>query len=185
MDASLTRMKVTPLRLAGLASITPEVHGDSRGYFMEVFNKDTFTDAGLPFDVVEHNQSHSQKNVLRGLHFQYDPPLSKIVRVVRGKAFFVAVDTRKESQPVGGWEARELSPETKELFFIPAGFATGFCALEDDTDIEYYFNNHYNPRGETNIAWNDHLINISWPIENPILSERDAGAQSLKDWLAR
>ena len=178
-------MIVTPLKLSGLATITPDIHGDQRGFFMNVFDRDVLKADRISFDIVEHNQSHSVKRVLRGLHFQYDPPLSKLIRVIRGKAFFVAVDIRKDSDTCGQFETRELSSENKELFWIPFGFATGFCALEDDTDIEYYFDAHYNPKGETNIVWNDPAINIPWPIQNPLLSERDSSAISFEEWRKR
>ena len=141
-------MELFPTKLAGLVCISPTVLGDSRGFFMEAFNKAAFAKAGITHDVLQHNQSRSQKGVVRGLHFQWEQPLGKLIRVTRGRAFMVAVDIRKNSPTLGGWEAAEFSEENKKMLFAPFGFATGFCALEDDTDVEYYYNTYYNKEGE-------------------------------------
>ena len=178
-------MEVQQLLLKGPALIIPDVHGDARGFFMNIYNKDVFAQAGISLDIVEHNQSHSGKGTIRGLHFQWDSPLSKLVRVMHGKAFFVAVDIRKKSPTRAQWVAHELSSENKKLLWVPFGFATGFCTLEENTDLEYYFSAHYNSKGESNIAWNDPDIGILWPIQNPLLSERDKNAQRLKEWFVR
>lgn len=178
-------MQVRQLNISGPLAVAPDVHGDARGFFMNVYNREIFANAGISLEVVEHNQSHSQKGVIRGLHFQFDPPLSKLVRAINGRAFFVAVDIRKRSPTLGQWVSIELSPETREMLWIPFGFASGFCTLEDNTELEYYFNAHYNSKGESNILWNDPAINITWPINNPQLSDRDKKAQSLEDWLTR
>lgn len=178
-------MEVQPTSLDGLKIISPTVHGDSRGFFMEAFNKNALAAAGIDIDVLQHNQSRSAKDVVRGLHFQWDKPLGKLIRVVRGSAFTVAVDIRKNSKTRGKWEAVELSEENKKLVWAPFGFATGFASLEDITEVEYYYTAFYNQAGESNIIWNDSDIGITWPVENPILSARDAGAQTFSQWLAR
>jgi dTDP-4-dehydrorhamnose 3,5-epimerase len=179
-------MVLTPRRLKGLYHVLPEVHGDARGFFFEAFNQDTVKSVGIDFNVVQHNQSRSEKGVVRGLHFQWNEPLSKFMRVIRGRAFVVAVDIRHDSPTLGQWEAKELSDENKEGSYASFGFATGFCALTDDTELEYYYDGLYNPAGESNIIWNDTRIGIVWPTEAiPILSPRDAAAGTLDEWLAR
>ncbi|MBP9711285.1 MAG: dTDP-4-dehydrorhamnose 3,5-epimerase [Candidatus Pacebacteria bacterium] len=175
-------MEITLLQLSGLQLITMPLFRDERGFFTQSFHKEQYAEAGLDLAICQHNQSRSRKGVVRGLHFQYDSPLSKLVRVTHGKALFVAVDIRKNSPTRGQWESRELSLETGELLWVPFGFATGFCALEDDTDMEYYFNNFYNKAGESNIRWNDPELAIAWPISSPIVSARDAGAQTFAEW---
>lgn len=178
-------MQFNPTNLQGLVHIVPTVHGDSRGFFMEAFNKRAFESAGIKLDIVQHNQSRSQKGVVRGLHFQWDQPLGKLMRVVHGRAFAVAADIRKNSPTLGQWVGIELSEANKELVWAPFGFATGFCSLEDDTDVEYYYTALYNQAGESNIKWSDQDIGITWPISDPILSPRDSAAQTFKEWLGR
>ncbi len=178
-------MVLTPLSIPGLSLITPTVHGDARGFFVELFNKQSLADAGLPFDVLQHNRSRSGKNTVRGLHFQWEAPLGKIVQVPRGRAFLVAVDIRPNSPTLGKWESRILSEETHEALHLPAGFASGFCALEEVTEVEYYYDAFYNKDGESVILWNDARLAISWPTEAPILSARDSAADSFDAWLAR
>lgn len=178
-------MEVIDLPLSGLKRICPKVHGDTRGFFLEAFNAAAYVEAGIPLTVLQHNQSRSQKSVVRGLHFQWDKPLDKLIRVTRGRAFTVAVDIRKGSPTFGSWHGHELSEENKEEIFAPFGFATGFCALEDNTEVEYYYSAYYNQAGESNIAWNDPDIAIAWPITHPVLSERDSAAQSLKAWIEK
>jgi dTDP-4-dehydrorhamnose 3,5-epimerase len=179
-------MVLTPLRLKGLLHAVPKVHADERGFFVEAFNANVFAEAGITFPIVQHNHSRSKKGVVRGLHFQWDAPLSKYMRVIKGRAFVVAVDIRHDPPTMGQWEGRELNDENKEGIFAPFGFATGFCALSDDTELEYYYDALYNPKGESNIIWNDARIGIAWPEEAvPLLSPRDAGAGTLDEWLSR
>lgn len=178
-------MVLTPLRLPGLMHASAKKHGDDRGFFFESLNKRAFEDAGIDFTVHQHNRSRSQAGVVRGLHFQWDKPLAKLIRVARGKALVVAVDIRHDSPTLGEWEARELSEETAEGLFLPAGFASGFCSLADPTEVEYYYDAFYNPDGESNIIWNDSRIGIEWPITDPILSPRDQAAATLDAWLLR
>lgn len=165
--------------------IRPEFFQDSRGFFTEVFRSDQFKDLGLPINFVQLNHSRSAKNVLRGLHFQWDPPMGKMMRVIFGKAFLVAVDIRKSSSTLGKWFAKELSSDDKVWIWAPSGFARGFCVLSDYAEIEYMCTGTYNSRCESGFAWNDPEIGIKWPIENPILSEKDKNAQSFQQWLTK
>ncbi len=176
-------MKFEQTSLPGVFAITPEVKGDSRGFFMEVFRKDIFFSAGLDLNFVQVNHSRSEGSILRGLHLQYDPPLGKLIRVIRGAAFFATVDCRKDSSTVGTWMSKELSAENKTLLYIPPGFASGFCVLGDEAEVEYQYTALYNPEGEVSIAWNDKDIGVEWPIEHPTLSARDTAAISFADWL--
>lgn len=163
--------------------VTPKVFEDDRGFFMEVHREDIFKELGLDQTFVQDNHSRSGKHVLRGLHFQWDPPMGKLMRVTRGKAFLVAVDIRHGSPNLGKWAGIEVSEEDKNQVWAPAGFARGFCALSETTEIQYKCTGTYNPQGESGILWNDPEIGIEWPVESPILSEKDQKAQSLAQWL--
>ena len=178
-------MKINALTLPGLAHIVPDVHGDERGFFMEAYHRKHLAEVGIDVEVFQQKHTRSQKNVVRGLHFQWDSPMGKLMRVTRGRAFVVAADIKKNSATRGRWEARELSEDNKELLWIPFGFAAGFCALEDVTEVQYYCTAYYNQQGESGIAWNDPTFNIAWPVSNPILSKRDSVAQIFTAWLAR
>ncbi|HYE23345.1 MAG TPA: dTDP-4-dehydrorhamnose 3,5-epimerase [Candidatus Paceibacterota bacterium] len=175
-------MNITPLALQDVIRIEPVVHGDTRGFFMEAVNIEVLREHGIDFTIAQHNQSRSQKGVVRGLHFQWDKPLGKIIRVIHGRAFVVAVDIRKNSKTYGKWVGEELSDENKTILYVPFGFASGFYAYADDTELEYYYSALYNPDGESNILWNDERIGIEWPDKNPILSERDKNARKLTQW---
>jgi dTDP-4-dehydrorhamnose 3,5-epimerase len=175
-------MQFTKLELSGLILVESTAHADVRGHFMEAFNARNFATEGIQLDLQQHNISHSKKDVVRGLHFQWDKPLDKFIRVTRGSAFLVAVDIRKQSPTYGKWYGKEIK-ETDHLgLYAPFGFATGFCALEDATEIEYYYSAFFNPQGESNIAWNDPDLAIVWPITEALLSDRDAAADSLAAW---
>lgn len=178
-------MEVKPLELEGLVLILPTVHGDNRGHFMEAFNKERLQEAGISLEVVQHNHSRSQAGVIRGLHFQWDKPLDKLIRVVSGRAFVVAVDIRKKSPTYKKWVGTELSADNKKELFMPFGFASGFYAYEEGTELEYYYSASYNSQGESNIRYNDPEIAIEWPGDNPIVSERDMQAQLLSEWEGR
>ncbi len=158
---------------------------DDRGFFQEIFRYDKFLEKGLPTQFVQDNHSKSSKNVLRGLHFQWEPPMSKLMRVMTGTAFLVAVDIRKGSPTLGEWYGLEVSEDNCKQIWTPAGFARGFLVLSETADIEYKCTGVYNHAGESGIVWNDTDIGIDWPVNNPILSEKDKNAQTLKDWLAR
>jgi dTDP-4-dehydrorhamnose 3,5-epimerase len=162
----------------------PQVFEDERGYFMETFRADSFKDLGLPQSFVQENHSYSRKGVLRGLHFQWDPPMGKLMRVTRGVAFLVAVDVRPGSPTVGKWLGIEASAENRKLVWAPASFARGFCALSDDVEVQYLCTGVYNSKAESAIRWDDPKIGIEWPLQPQTISEKDRKAQTLAEWLA-
>lgn len=165
--------------------VTPQVLGDARGFFMETFRADQFRAAGLPSEFVQDNHSRSGKGVLRGLHFQWDPPMGKLMRVTRGSAFLVAVDIRKGSPTLGQWFGLEVSAENKKQVWAPYGFARGFCSLTDDCEVQYKCTGIYNSQGESGIHFADPEIGVRWPIDpaGAITSDKDQKAQTLARWL--
>jgi dTDP-4-dehydrorhamnose 3,5-epimerase len=165
--------------------VKPDVFQDERGFFTEVYRKDKFRELGLPESFVQLNHSGSVKNVLRGLHFQWEPPMGKLMRVTSGKAFLVAVDIRKGSPTLGRWFGLEVSAENRLQVWAPAGFARGFCVLSDYAEIQYLCTGTYNNQGESGILWNDPEIGIKWPVKDAIISQKDQNAQSLAQWLKR
>ncbi len=171
--------------LPGLFLLTPEVKGDDRGFFMEVYRSDIFSKFGLSTDFVQANHTRSKQGVLRGMHFQWEPALGKLIRIIRGTAFSVVVDIRHDSPTLGQYFTQELSDENKRMLYAPPGFAAGFCVLSDFAEVEYHYTALYNPAGEGSIKWNDPRISIPWPITDPIVSERDARGETLDAWLAR
>jgi dTDP-4-dehydrorhamnose 3,5-epimerase len=177
------KISIESRHLNGVAVIVQEVFQDERGFFLEAYRKDQFEALGLPTDFVQDNHSRSSKGVLRGLHFQWDPPMGKLMRVTVGSAFLVAVDIRKGSPTLGKWFGIEVSAENKKQVWAPAGFARGFCVLSDFAEIQYKCTGIYNNKGESGILWNDPHIGIEWPVKNPILSNKDAHAQTLEEWL--
>lgn len=162
----------------------PRTFPDGRGWFAEIIRADSFEPLGLPTRFVQVNQSRSSRGVVRGLHFQWDPPQGKLMRVVAGRAFMVAVDIRPGSPTLGRHVAVEASADEPLLFWAPAPFARGFCALADVTEVEYFCTGTYNAAGELAICYDDPDVGIRWPVEAPQLSSRDAAARSLADWLA-
>lgn len=179
-------MQIAESSLEGLYVIRPTVREDSRGAFTEVMRLDLLEEAtGIRPTFVQMNHSTSRANVLRGLHFQFDPPLGKFIRVILGAAFMAAVDIRKHSPTLGKFLAWEVNAENRTCLWVPPGFATGFCVLGDCADVEYLYTAHYNAAGEANVLWNDPAIGLPWPLEDPIVSERDQKAPTLQDWLAR
>jgi len=157
------QIKVTKCDIEGLMVIEPTVHGDERGYFMETYSKRDLAEAGLDEEFVQDNQSSSAKGVLRGLHFQIKHPQGKLVRVIKGKVFDVAVDMRSDSKTYGKWYGVELSDENKKQFYIPRGFAHGFLVLSDSAEFCYKCTDFYHPGDEGGVAWNDPKIAIAWP----------------------
>lgn len=149
--------------IEGLCVITPAVHGDDRGYFMETYSQRDMTEAGIDITFVQDNQSMSTKGVLRGLHFQKNYPQTKLVRVIKGSVFDVAVDLRKKSNTFGKWYGIELNEENKKQFLIPRGFAHGFLVLSDKAEFCYKCDDFYHPNDEGGLAWNDPEIGIEWP----------------------
>jgi len=163
--------------------IKPAVLGDERGFFMETYRQDNFRDLGLPTEWVQDNHSRSSKGALRGLHFQWEPPMSKLMRVTRGTAFLVAVDIRKGSPTLGEWCGLEVSAENKKQVYAPYGFARGFCALTDDCEVQYKCTGIYSPGGESGVFYKDPQIGIEWPLTEVLVSAKDAKAQTLAEWL--
>jgi dTDP-4-dehydrorhamnose 3,5-epimerase len=176
-------IKRTPIN--DVILVIPQIFKDDRGFFSEVYRQDQFKHLGLPELFVQLNHSGSVKGVLRGLHFQWDPPMGKLQRVTRGKAFLVAVDIRKGSPTLGKWVGTEASAENGIQVWAPAGFARGFCVLSDYAEIQYLCTGIYSNKAESGIRWNDPEIGIEWPIKDPILSPKDQSAQTLKEWLKR
>ena len=179
------KMNIETRHLEEIVVLRPEVFEDERGFFLEAFRKDQFQELGLPTEFAQDNHSRSAKHVLRGLHFQWEPPMGKLMRVTYGTAFLVAVDIRKGSHTLGEWFGIEVSAENKKQVWAPAGFARGFCVLSDFAEIQYKCTGIYNNKAESGILWNDPEIGIEWPLRNPILSKKDEVAQTLSQWLTR
>ncbi len=178
------KIKVTRCEIEGLCVIEPTVFKDDRGYFVETYNYNDFAAEGLDMKFVQDNQSMSVKGVLRGLHFQKQFPQGKLVRVLRGKVFDVAVDLRSGSATYGKWFGVELSAENKKQFYIPEGFAHGFVVLSDEAEFAYKVTDFYHPGDEGGLKWDDPEIGIEWPIEEGmelILSDKDQKWLGLKD----
>jgi dTDP-4-dehydrorhamnose 3,5-epimerase len=176
-------MEIIETNLKGLLVIKPKVFEDERGYFFESYNYQLFKQAGLDFNFVQDNQSLSQTGVLRGLHFQNNPNAQgKLVRVISGSVFDVAVDIRKKSPTYGQWFGLELTEQNKWMMYIPEGFAHGFATLQDFTVFSYKCTNFYNKASEDCIFWNDSDLAINWPIEKPILSDKDLLGKHMKDF---
>ncbi len=157
-------IKVETCKIEGLKVITPTVYGDERGYFMETYSRRDFAEAGIDLEFVQDNQSSSKKGVLRGLHFQINYPQDKLVRVVSGEVFDVAVDLRKDSPTFGEWFGVILSAENKKQFFIPKNFAHGFIVLSDYAEFAYKCSDFYHPNDEGGLKWDDPAIGIDWPM---------------------
>jgi dTDP-4-dehydrorhamnose 3,5-epimerase len=164
--------------------VVPEIFQDSRGFFSEIFRADQFKALGLPTEFVQDNHSRSTKGVIRGLHFQWEPPMGKLMRVTFGCAFLVAVDIRKGSPTLGKWVGIEASAENRRSVWAPAGFARGFCALSESAEIQYKCTGMYNSKAESAVRWNDPTIGIDWPLVDVIVSEKDRNARTLREWLA-
>ena len=169
--------------LEDIVVIVPKAHRDNRGFFMEVYRADQFRDLGLPSEFVQDNHSFSRKGVVRGLHFQWEPPMGKLMRVSRGTAFLVAVDIRKGSPTLGQWFGLEASAENMKQVWAPAGFARGFCALTDEVEVQYKCTGIFNDRAESAIRWDDPDVGVEWPLKEVRLSDKDRNAHSLRLWL--
>lgn len=166
-------MKIIETPLPGLRIIEPRVFGDERGYFLETYQHERYREAGIERPFVQDNHSRSRKRVLRGLHFQKTHPQGKLVFVSAGAIFDVAVDLRKNSSTFGQWHAAVLSGQNHYQLWVPPGFAHGFCVLSEQADLMYKCTDYYHPEDEGGIIWNDPDIGIKWPVENPIVSEKD------------
>lgn len=179
------KIKVETCGIEGLRIITPTVFGDNRGYFMETYNYNDFREAGMDYVFVQDNQSASKKGVLRGLHFQAEHPQDKLVRVLSGEVFDVAVDLRDGSPTYGQWHGCVLSAENKKQFFIPGGFAHGFLVLSDFAEFTYKCTEFYYPDDQCGIAWDDPQIGVKWPVPEGmelIMSEADRHRKTLAQW---
>ena len=175
-------MNIIKTQLRDCVIIEPKVFDDERGFFLETFQAERYADlAGISLAFVQDNHSRSSKGVLRGLHFQKSKPQGKLVRVIRGEVYDVAVDIRSGSPTYGQWQSVILSEENKTQFWVPPGFAHGFVVLSETADFEYKCTDYYDPSDEGSLLWNDSDLNISWPIDNPRLTEKDANALLLAD----
>jgi dTDP-4-dehydrorhamnose 3,5-epimerase len=176
-------VRVTSTNIPEVLIIEPKVFGDDRGFFFESFNQQAFNDAvGQEVKFVQDNHSRSEKGVLRGLHYQIQQPQGKLVRVVRGAVFDVAVDLRKSSSTFGQWAGAELSEDNNSQLWVPAGFAHGFVVLSDSAEFLYKATDYYAPEFERNIMWNDPEIGINWPVDDePQLSGKDQQGASLSN----
>lgn len=182
------KIKVTTCEIEGMYTVEPAVYGDERGYFMETYNQQDMAAAGLNMTFVQDNQSMSKRGVLRGLHFQKQYPQGKLVRVIRGEVFDVAVDLREGSPTFGIWHGEILSAENKKQFYIPEGFAHGFYVLSEEAEFCYKCTDFYHPNDEGGIKWNDSDIGIDWPLipdQNLILSEKDQNWPSFRAYLSK
>ena len=172
--------------LNGIVIIQADLFQDPRGFFSEIYREDEFIRLGIASKFVQENHSGSVKNVLRGLHFQWEPPMGKLMRVLRGEAFLVAVDIRKGSPTFGKWHGELVSSENRKQMWAPANFARGFCVLSDFAEIQYLCTGIYNNKAESGILWNDPKIGIEWPVKGePILSDKDKIAHTLDAWVKR
>ncbi|MDW3569190.1 dTDP-4-dehydrorhamnose 3,5-epimerase [Enterobacter asburiae] len=173
-------MKVIKTKLDGVLIIEPRIFGDERGFFYETFHAQRYKEAGITENFVQDNRSRSTGGVLRGLHFQKRKPQGKLVTVTQGEVFDVAVDLRPNSPTFGKYESIVLTGENKIQFYIPPGFAHGFCVLSDSADFQYKCTDFYDPSDEGGLIWNDKAVDINWPIKEPKLSEKDKILPSLE-----
>jgi dTDP-4-dehydrorhamnose 3,5-epimerase len=178
------RIHVEPTALEGVLVLShPDLFEDERGFFLEVFRADEYEKIGLPTQFLQENHSRSKQGVVRGLHFQWDKPMAKLMRVTHGSCFLVAVDIRKGSPTLGKWVGIEASAANKKQLWAPAGCARGFYVLSEFAELQYKCTAVYNPPGEGTIRWDDPAIGIDWPGRDPLLSQKDRTSGSLADWL--
>src|SRR5580704_9302941 len=178
------RITIESRHLQDVVVVVPEIFKDGRGFFSEIFRADQFKELGLPTEFVQDNHSRSARGVVRGLHFQWEPPMGKLMRVTLGSAFLVAVDIRAGSPTLGKWAGVEASDENRRQVWAPAGFARGFCVLSEVAEIQYKCTGIYSNKAESGILWNDPQIGIEWPLTDVQLSDKDRKAQTLAQWLA-
>ena len=177
-------MKFTPTRIPDVVLIEPKVFGDHRGFFMETWQQQVFAEAGIDQPFVQDNHSRSSQGILRGLHYQIERPQGKLVRVISGEVFDVAVDLRKGSPTFGQWVGEHLSAENRRMLWVPAGFAHGFYVISESAEFLYKCTEFYAPQHERGIRWNDPTVAIDWPLVGgaaPVLSAKDANACCLQD----
>lgn len=178
-------MIAEPLPLDGPLLLTPKVHADGRGFFLETYRADRHGAAGVTDTFVQDNHSRSSRGTLRGMHFQRTPGQAKLVRVASGKIWDVVVDIRPSSPTYGRWHAVELDADTHRQLYVPIGFAHGFCVLSDVADVVYKVSSLYDPATEAGFAWNDPEVGIPWPVDAPTLSPRDQAAKPLREVVPR
>ncbi|HEX6908059.1 MAG TPA: dTDP-4-dehydrorhamnose 3,5-epimerase [Terriglobales bacterium] len=176
-------MNVETRALGEVVVLVPEAFHDERGFFMESFRADQFKNLGLPHDFLQDNHSRSTRGVVRGLHFQYEAPMGKLMRVTLGSVFLVAVDIRKGSPTLGKWFGIEASAENRRQVWAPAGFARGFCVLSEVAEVQYKCTAIYNQQGESGIRWDDPALAIAWPVADAKVSAKDRQAPTLEQWL--
>ena len=174
-------MNVRETKLAGVLIIEPKVFGDARGFFKETFQAERYREAGIEYTFVQDNYSRSQKGVLRGLHFQITKPQGKLVSCPKGAVFDVAVDIDPESTTYGQYVGVELTEENHKQLWVPPGYAHGFCVLSETADFEYKCTDYYDPSDEGGVIWNDPDVAIDWPIDQPLLSDKDSKLPTLKE----
>jgi dTDP-4-dehydrorhamnose 3,5-epimerase len=174
-------MKILKTKIDGVLILEPKVYKDNRGYFLETYNEKRYRDLGIPADFVQDNLSFSRKETLRGLHYQHPHDQSKLVQAVKGHVFDVTLDIRCGSPTFGRWVGVHLSDENMRQVFVPAGLAHGFCVISDTALFTYKCSDFYSPECEKGVLWSDPDIGIEWPVEKPILSEKDAKYPRLKD----
>jgi dTDP-4-dehydrorhamnose 3,5-epimerase len=168
-------------KLEGVVLIEPAVHGDQRGFMLESYSRERWSELGVEVDFVQHNHSRSRRGTLRGIHFQTEPGQAKLVRCARGEILDVAVDLRRGSPTYGQWEAHRLDDTKHRQLFVPVGFGHGFAVLSDEADVAYQVSSYYDPATETGIAWDDPEVGIDWQVSEPLLSERDKTAPHLSE----
>lgn len=168
-------------KLDGVVLLEPEVHGDARGFMVETYSRDLWAELGIEVEFVQQNHSRSSRGTLRGLHFQTEPGQAKLVRCPRGRIFDVAVDLRRGSPTFGRWEGYELDDESHRQLFVPVGFGHGFAVLSETADVTYQLSSVYDPATESGIAWDDPDVGVEWPVDDPLLSERDKAAPHLDE----
>jgi dTDP-4-dehydrorhamnose 3,5-epimerase len=174
-------MKIIQTRLPGVVVIEPQVFGDARGYFYESYHESKYREAGIDARFVQSNVSRSARGVLRGLHYQWPNPQGKLVSVLEGEVYDVAVDIRRGSPSFGQWAAAMLTAENKRHFWIPEGFAHGFCVVSEFATFSYQCTALYDHQADASIRWNDAAIGIDWPVSDPLLSDKDAKAPLLEE----
>jgi len=176
-------MNVIETDLPGVLIIEPKVFGDSRGFFLESYQKQRYAEAGMEYDFVQDNQSRSQRGVLRGLHFQVKKPQGKLVSVSRGEVFDVAVDINPASDTFGKYVGVSLNEDNHRQLWVPPGYAHGFVVISDTADFQYKCTDYYDPSDEAGIIWNDSQVAIDWPVNNPVLSDKDSILPTLAEYI--
>lgn len=174
-------MTRTETLIPGVLVLEPKVFSDVRGYFVETYNERSFAQLGITERFVQDNQSHSKKNVLRGLHYQCQQAQGKLVRVLQGEIFDVAVDLRRDSPTFGKWTAERLSADNRKMLWIPKGLAHGFLTLSETADVAYKVTDFWAPQFERTLLWNDPEVSVDWPLREPIISDKDRGGRQLRD----